>query len=151
MSDELKPCPFCGPQQLKAESFDTEHGSYIRCMDCGANTDNYIDVGSASEAWNIRSAIPRASSEREFRDPDELAEYLGSLVSDDEEWDAAQAAMWGVRAVQGDAAVLKRLQDAIEGECGGLAITYDQAVEILHYVLQPLYYADGTPPPKESE
>lgn len=91
------------------------------------------------------AAALRSAPEREFRDPDDLAEYLGSLVSNEEEWDAAQAAMWGVRAFQGDATVQERLQAAIEGECGGLAITAGQATEILHYVLQPLYYADDTP------
>lgn len=96
-------------------------------------------------AMRAIAAALRAAPNREFRDPDDLAEYLGSLVSNDEEWDAAQAAMWGVRAFQGDATVQERLQAAIEGECGGLAITAEQATEILHYVLQPLYYADDTP------
>jgi len=109
-------------------------------VESGEEWDFWMDAAHAAVAEALRAA-----PEREFRDPDDLAEYLGSLVSDDEEWDAAQAAMWGVRAFQGDVTVQERLQAAIEGECGGLAITEDQAVEILHYVLQPLYYADDTP------
>lgn len=98
----------------------------------------------------IRSAL-KSASDYKFRDPEHLAEWLGSLVSNDEEWDAAQAAMQGVRAFQNDTAVVERLQAAVEGECSGLAISHEQATAILHYVLQPLYYADETPPPKESE
>lgn len=79
-----------------------------------------------------------------FRDPDHLAEWLGSLVdgSEQEEWDAAQAAMQGVRAYQGDTETLRRLQAAVEGECDGLAITPEQAAAIFDYVLQPLNYDD---------
>ncbi len=80
-----------------------------------------------------------------FRDPDHLAEWLGSLVdgNEQEEWDAAQAAMQGVRAYQRDADTVLRLQAAVEGECDGLAITPEQAVAILDYVLQPLNYDDS--------
>lgn len=77
-----------------------------------------------------------------FRDPDHLAEWLGSLVdgNEQEEWDAAQAAMQGVRAYQRDADTVLRLQAAVEGECDGLAITPEQAAAIFDYVLQPLNY-----------
>lgn len=74
-----------------------------------------------------------------FRDPDHLAEWLGSLVdgSEQEEWDAAQAAMIGVRAFQQHPAVIERLREAVEGECNGLAITAEQAAAIFDHVLEP--------------
>lgn len=75
----------------------------------------------------------------EFRDPNHLAEWLGSLVdgSEQEEWDAAQAAMIGVRAFQQHPAVIERLREAVEGECDGLSITAEQAAAIFDHVLEP--------------
>lgn len=80
-----------------------------------------------------------------FRDPDHLAEWLGSLVdgSEQEEWDAAQAAMIGVRAFQQHPAVIERLREAVEGECDGLAITTEQAAAIFDHVLEPAPLIDG--------
>ncbi|HEL5052609.1 TPA: hypothetical protein UOA92_000365 [Stenotrophomonas maltophilia] len=80
-----------------------------------------------------------------FRDPDHLAEWLGSLVdgSEQEEWDAAQAAMIGVRAFQQHPAVIERLREAVEGECDGLAITDEQAAAIFDHVLEPSPLIDG--------
>ncbi|MEK7125262.1 MAG: Lar family restriction alleviation protein [Patescibacteria group bacterium] len=53
MSDELKPCPFCGSGA--SETFNgTVRG--IRCDDCAADISWYADSESAKTAWNIRAA-----------------------------------------------------------------------------------------------
>ncbi len=82
-----------------------------------------------------RAAVPVD----QFRDADHLAEWLGSLVAacGQEEWDAAQAAMNGVRAFQNHPDAVERLRAAIEGECDGLAISDQQASAILAYVILP--------------
>lgn len=114
----------------------------VRCMIRGE-----MDYSEAGDYYYTRqqmrdyarAALEAAMGVGQFRDADHLAEWLGSLVADcgQEEWDAAQAAMYGVRAFQSDSAVLQRLQDAIEGECEGLSITEHQANTILQYVLHP--------------
>lgn len=55
MSDEskLKPCPFCGGDELPVES-DTGCGAYVRCPKCttmGPSADNDIE---AVQRWNER-------------------------------------------------------------------------------------------------
>lgn len=58
MSDELKPCPFCGGEA----TFGTNSGSgyeYIRCCRCKARTySGYKTQQEAIQAWNSR-AVPR--------------------------------------------------------------------------------------------
>lgn len=52
MTEELKPCPFCGG---KAELLVT--GTYwYRCTDCGAETECDPDKNSAASLWNRRSS-----------------------------------------------------------------------------------------------
>lgn len=82
---------------------------------------------------------PAAVPVDQFRDADHLAEWLGSLVAacGQEEWDAAQAAMNGVRAFQNHPDAVERLRAAIEGECDGLAISGQQASAILAHVILP--------------
>lgn len=77
MSAELKPCPFCGTQQVKPQAFDAEEGSSIRCMSCGGSTDHYVDADSAAEAWNTRPQ-PRLPTPMGWSDTDFLA--LGNPI-----------------------------------------------------------------------
>ena len=52
MTEELKPCPFCGG---KAELFGTEETGvfYVECLDCNVN-DNFDTAEEAIAAWNRR-------------------------------------------------------------------------------------------------
>ena len=58
MSEELKPCPFCGGEarecltHLPAGWFDS-----IECTKCGASTDGYPPPNDAIAAWNTRAAL----------------------------------------------------------------------------------------------
>ena len=53
MTDELKPCPFCGG---KAEMLGEDDGMYqVVCPNCAANIDNYDDEKEvAAKKWNKR-------------------------------------------------------------------------------------------------
>ena len=57
MSDELKPCPFCGSSDLLIEHMDGTilHPAYaVVCNYCGARS-NYVDRGEHVAVWNRRS------------------------------------------------------------------------------------------------
>lgn len=53
MSDELKPCPFCGANDASL-SFD----EIVSCSNCGATANNKID-------WNLRATPSPEQSDRE--------------------------------------------------------------------------------------
>lgn len=62
MSEELKPCPFCGGE---ASLFTAEEVGYIgdehfavKCNGCFCGTGHYADPGRAAEAWNRRPQQP---------------------------------------------------------------------------------------------
>lgn len=53
MSDELKPCPFCGaPADLIKGTF----GYYVQCAGelCNAKLGDWVEVKYAIQAWNTR-------------------------------------------------------------------------------------------------
>jgi Lar family restriction alleviation protein len=49
MSDDLKPCPFCGAVPLPVNT----NGSYVFCGECGA--DGPVHLTEAIAAWNTRA------------------------------------------------------------------------------------------------
>ena len=53
VSDELKPCPFCGGEAEFLEDEFFCHYS-VACTECGAGTDAYGVERDAIEAWNGR-------------------------------------------------------------------------------------------------
>lgn len=56
MSDELKPCPFCGG---RAELYGSWQDSWIvECVKCHASTDDYKENFDAILAWNARADEP---------------------------------------------------------------------------------------------
>jgi Lar family restriction alleviation protein len=57
MSDELKPCPFCGSDDVEiALTRVWWHLWYFcECQDCGAEGHSTIYKGSAIANWNMRS------------------------------------------------------------------------------------------------
>ena len=47
---ELKPCPFCGSNEIEMED-----NAYMRCISCGASSGWKDDPVSAINAWNSRA------------------------------------------------------------------------------------------------
>ena len=66
MSDDLKPCPFCGAVPLPVNT----NGSYVFCSECGA--DGPVHLTKAVAAWNTRAIDPAAIREAALREAAEV-------------------------------------------------------------------------------
>ena len=55
MSEELKPCPFCGSGSLKIRYKITDRAFYIECQNCGGCGSIDGDLKEAIKAWNRRA------------------------------------------------------------------------------------------------
>jgi Lar family restriction alleviation protein len=49
MVTELKPCPFCG-----GEAYAPDRTTWLRCRECGCETNYFETLEEAIEAWNRR-------------------------------------------------------------------------------------------------
>ncbi len=57
MSEELKPCPFCGAKADMQNDFGVEYWVQCTNLDCGATDGTvHIDPNSAAQRWNRRAA-----------------------------------------------------------------------------------------------
>ncbi|MCD8350069.1 MAG: Lar family restriction alleviation protein [Planctomycetaceae bacterium] len=56
MSEELRPCPFCGGEADVEMVLNDYWNAY--CVDCGATTTDIIDQNEAIAAWNRRTPEP---------------------------------------------------------------------------------------------
>jgi len=54
MSEELKPCPFCGKKRITTETDIHPSGIYAYCTYCHCRGPLTDDAPSAIEAWNAR-------------------------------------------------------------------------------------------------
>lgn len=55
MTDELKPCPFCGGDDLEVTDMDGDH--YVLCHGCALEAPFHDSRAEAVAAWNRRAAI----------------------------------------------------------------------------------------------
>lgn len=53
MSDELKPCPFCGNKDIQRYNYVNEKFR-VTCRDCRNTTKDWDGVDDAIEKWNTR-------------------------------------------------------------------------------------------------
>lgn len=56
---KLKPCPFCGGDDLLTFQYPYKRkpglrGCFIKCKTCGASSGNYETIEDALKAWNER-------------------------------------------------------------------------------------------------
>lgn len=71
--EDLKPCPFCGSDDIRVCAFEISPECYIECCNCGARIDAEIPWGDSDiqehdnaclkalrKLWNRRSAAPAA-------------------------------------------------------------------------------------------
>lgn len=55
MTEELKPCPFCGSDDVEALDMEGKH--YVACYDCALEGPFHDSRAEAVAAWNRRAAI----------------------------------------------------------------------------------------------
>lgn len=60
MSEELKPCPFCGGQAELIETMGSQAAAFspyfrVTCTDCGIHQDQWDERKLAISAWNTRA------------------------------------------------------------------------------------------------
>lgn len=102
MDDKLKPCPFCGSQNVDAAGWMSEDTTGPACDDCGASSG--LVSASASDniaAWNTRPAERDALREALAS---ELIHYLTSLGPSDRVKAADQLATRVITALDQDRA-----------------------------------------------
>jgi Lar family restriction alleviation protein len=66
MTDELKPCPFCGSHgeevAVCVEDHDAPEGWFVRCYVCHVETCREQSRDLAAETWNTRAAASLADT-----------------------------------------------------------------------------------------
>lgn len=72
MSDELKPCPFCGTTNIE-QGIDDLTNYYIGCADCGCQVGNNDSKGL--ERWNRRAENAELRAKVEAQAIDERAAF----------------------------------------------------------------------------
>ena len=50
---ELKPCPFCGSENVTCDRFEDVH--YVECWDCSAKIESYSGLDDVIADWNARA------------------------------------------------------------------------------------------------
>lgn len=56
MSEELRPCPFCGCNDERVGWWHGRDGMAIRCLVCGARMESWLTREELLLAWNRRSS-----------------------------------------------------------------------------------------------
>lgn len=66
MSEQLKPCPFCGGDSTFCETKEMDHDAkfypafYVTCDECGVRTATAFASSVPIEEWNSRKALTAA-------------------------------------------------------------------------------------------
>ena len=55
MTEKLKPCPFCGSENVKAFTDDIQALSWVECLSCHGMMMNLGTEEENIEAWNRRA------------------------------------------------------------------------------------------------
>lgn len=88
MSEDLKPCPFCGGEgeAVCLRICEDTVASWVRCLSCGARTDEieaaYSDLPSAKATWNTRAlSLPTPTIDREAIAREGAEEVVGAMLA----------------------------------------------------------------------
>lgn len=111
MSDELKPCPFCGSTEVYVEEYEHHPGAMrwrVLCAGCMAGIDTGIrqSMGQAVQDWNRRAErtchlIHKVEEEDdEFFDTVELHYYVCSECGWNNRPDAYYCDSCGARVIE---------------------------------------------------
>ena len=55
MSNDLKPCPFCGSPNIRAINSQLAHVWLVACKNCGSQIGNSHTYEAARTKWNNRA------------------------------------------------------------------------------------------------
>ena len=55
LTNELKPCPFCGSDELFIDEGEYRNDYSINCTDCGCRIGYFDTYAQAASAWNRRT------------------------------------------------------------------------------------------------
>ncbi|MDN4061182.1 Lar family restriction alleviation protein [Massilia sp. YIM B02769] len=95
MSEELKPCPFCGSKNLSTSAYDVQpdnfHNAYVTCGDCEAQgaqaftLDGWLSskdeaISEAATAWNRRTPAEQPAPASTGREHDDGCDYSTSQL-----------------------------------------------------------------------
>lgn len=74
---ELKPCPFCGSEDVTCDRFEDVY--YVECWDCSAKVETYNGMEDAVSGWNARvidrDALLKVADECECADVDGVTDW----------------------------------------------------------------------------
>lgn len=85
MSDELKPCPFCGSENLKTNTSEFNH-DFIQCCDCGGDGPLEDHSETAEGYWNRRAPAQGELSALPERWSETFARCVRPANMTDQEW-----------------------------------------------------------------
>jgi Lar family restriction alleviation protein len=80
MSDELKPCPFCGNKDIQRYNYVNEKFR-VTCRDCRNTTKDWDGVDDAIEKWNTRVDPSPKWTYCEDALPERYDDYLITLAN----------------------------------------------------------------------
>jgi Lar family restriction alleviation protein len=112
MSDDLKPCPFCGgnaKRYYRADDSGWENTYWVGCTDgCGASTACYETKALAVTVWNTRIDTDDMADRIEELEAENkrLKSMIADVIhstGDDPEIMAASRAEWAARALEAEA------------------------------------------------
>lgn len=96
MSDELKPCPFCGNKDIQRYNYVNEKFR-VTCRDCRNTTKDWDGVDDAIEKWNTRVDPSPKWTYCEDALPNEDGLYLVTLDSESvliDRWATVEGNWW---------------------------------------------------------
>ena len=91
MSNELKPCPFCGGEadleHYTVGSWDDPEDRYdVNCLSCLASIESKSTEAEAIEAWNRRADVAKNATTPEVRTAKVIDKSVGRHSISDFDW-----------------------------------------------------------------